>query len=144
MPETVETAEDAAAVGRAGETSTGRSGEAAGAPNTPVLTKEHLRQIGEALNGKHWQTSVAERTGNSKSQMTRYLNGERDINPMLPRHLQYVLVERIQEIIQLLHTPGMPYAGTQKAQDAIDAVLAAVDPIPGIRPPRKRSGALAS
>lgn len=134
--------EKTAALGRTGETGAGSSGKTS-PPNTPVLTKDHLRQLGEALSGKHWQSSVADRTGNSKSQMTRYLNGERDINPMLPRHLQYVLVERVQEIIQLLNIPGMPYAGSQKAQDAIDAVLAALDPIPGTRPPRKRSGTLA-
>lgn len=128
------------ASGRAREARAGSAGQDAGA-SKEVLTKESLRKIGEGLNGRHWQTDIASRLGDSKSQMSRYLKGDRQLSPLLPRHLQFILNQRIEEIAALLNTPGMPYAGTPEAQEVEETIRAALDKIPGSRPPRKRSGA---
>lgn len=126
--------------GRTREAGAGSVGADAGA-HKEVLTKESLRKIGEGLNGRHWQTDIASRLGDSKSQMSRYLKGDRQLSPLLPRHLQHILVQRMEEIAALLNTPGMPYAGTPEAVEAEEAIRAALGKVPGSRPPRKRSGA---
>jgi hypothetical protein len=124
--------------GRAGATGFGGSGDAKLATEAPLLTKEDLRLVGQTLNGKHWQTDIATLIGCSKSQITRYLNGERDLNPLVSRHLQYVLVERVQQIVGLLNVAGMPYAGSPVAQEVIEAVNRALVAVPGAEPPRGR------
>lgn len=111
---------------------------AAGTSVPSILTVDNLRHVGRTLNGAHWQADVAALIGCSKSQVTRFLNGQRDLNPLLSHHLQYVIVERIEQLIDLLHVEGMPYAGSQKAEEAIRAVQAAVAQVPGQEPPRDR------
>lgn len=127
------------AAGRAGEKRMGGAAKSAvRADLPPVLTKENLRVIGRTLNGAHWQADIASLIGLSKSQVTRFLNGQRELNPLISQHLQYVVVERIIQLAQLLHVEGMPYAGSRTAEDVILAIEAAVDKVPGQEPPRER------
>lgn len=137
MPEAILEKDRAqAGAGRTGTPDGGDAGEAALAAGATVLTPETFRTIGSTLNGKHWQADIGQLIGISRSQVTRYLNGERDINPLVPRHLQYVIVERIQALADLLELPGMPYAGSDVARKARKQIIDATIAIPGQEPPR--------
>lgn len=108
------------------------------APAWAVLTPEDFRTIGSTLNGDHWQADIAKLIGCSKSQITRYLNKSRDLNPLISRHLQFVIIERIGQLLKLLDLPGMPYAGSQEVKDAQRALADALAPLSGQEPPRER------
>lgn len=108
------------------------------AARPPVLSKEHFRHVGRTLNGEHWQADIAKLTGVSRSQVTRFLNGEREINALLSRHMQFVVAERIVQLADAMDTPGMPYAGSQELAQAIKAIKTAVGSVPGQEPPRTR------
>ena len=103
-----------------------------------VLTPEAFRQIGETLNGQHWQSDIAKAIGCSKSQVTRYLKNERTLNTLVSRHLQFLVVERIMALAALMDLPGMPYAGSQDASKAQSEIIAALADLPGKEPPRDR------
>lgn len=103
-----------------------------------VLTPEDFRLIGTTLNGKHWQADIAQLIGVSRSQITRYLKSERDINSLTPYHLQYVIVERIQQLAALLSLPAMPHSQTAEGQAAIQQIMRATAQVPGKEPPRNR------
>jgi hypothetical protein len=111
-----------------------------------VLSQEGFRQIGETLNGTHWQSDVARDLGCSKSQITRYLDTSgnpktsRALNPLIADQLQYVIGERILELVALFHVEGMPFAGQPEAEAAVDAITKAIDKVPGRRPPRHSAG----
>lgn len=129
--------EAADAAGRAGEARAGDADQLAAGSGVPgVLTPDDLRHIGKTLNGAHWQADIASLIGCSKSQVTRFLNGQRQLNTLMSHHLQYVIVERINQLIDLLEVDGMPYAGTQEAQEAALKVRAAIAAVPGMEPPR--------
>lgn len=141
MPETLETE---APIGVERDAGRAREARAIGPARVPVsaspalLSPDDLRLIGRTLNGEHWQADLAGLVGCSKSQITRYLNGQRTMDALLARHIQYVIVERIQQLSSLLTVPGLPYAGSQTAQDAIAAIQSAMDTVPGQEPPRAR------
>lgn len=113
------------------------------AEETPVvLTQEGFRQIGETLNGTHWQSDVARDLGCSKSQITRYLDTtgnpktSRALSPIIADQLQYVVAERISELADLFNIEGMPHAGTAEALASIAEIKAALERVPG-RIPRR-------
>lgn len=108
----------------------------AGGAAPPILTPEQFRVVGTTLNGKHWQADIGQLIGISRSQVTRYLNREREINAMVPRHLQYVVVERIIQLAHLMDLPGMPHAGSDEVKQAIAAIVEAAQKAPGQEPPR--------
>ena len=107
------------------------------APTAAILSPEDFRLIGSTLNGDHWQADIAKAIGCSKSQVTRYLNKTRDLNPMVARHLQFVVSERIKALSRLMDLHGMPYAGTAQAREAAETIAEALDPLPGQQPPRE-------
>lgn len=107
------------------------------APTAPILSPDDFRRIGSTLNGDHWQADIAKAIGCSKSQVTRYLNQSRDLNPMVARHLQFIINERIVALTRLMGLHGMPHAGTPEAHQALQAIAAALDPLPGQQPPRE-------
>ncbi|USN14157.1 hypothetical protein PAPPERLAPAPP_04830 [Brevundimonas phage vB_BpoS-Papperlapapp] len=110
---------------------------AAVAPTPPILSPEDFRLIGSTLNGDHWQADIAKAIGCSKSQVTRYLNKSRDLNPPVARHLQFILTERIVALAKLMNLHGMPYAGLSQVDEAVDAITTALEPLPGQQPPRE-------
>lgn len=124
--------------GRAGAPGAGSAGGTAVAACPTVLTPVDLRQIGRTLNGEHWQADIAALIGVSRSQVTRYLNGEREMNTLLARHLQYVVIERIGQLTSVLNTPGMPYAGTPHLRKVMETIMDATATLPGQEPPRTR------
>ncbi|AFU86629.1 HTH DNA binding protein [Caulobacter phage CcrRogue] len=84
-------------------------GEAAQAAQ--LLSPEAIGQIGEALGGRtHWQASIARRVGVSKSQITRYLNGDRTPNTALGDSYLELMLDNLAELSDLLSTPGLPQA----------------------------------
>lgn len=103
-----------------------------------ILTPDDLRIIGSTLNGTNWQADVAALIGCSRSQVTRYLKRSRVMHNLIARHLQYVIIERILQLVELLDMKGMPYAGQERLQQAISEVVAALAPFPGQEPPRDR------
>lgn len=130
----------------AAKKSVGRPARAAGAraapasavaAPAPVLSPEDFRRIGSTLNGDHWQADIAKAIGCSKSQVTRYLNKTRVLNPVVARHLQFVIAERIVALAQLMDLHGMPYAGLSQVDDAVAAITLALEPLPGQPPPRE-------
>lgn len=133
LPKTASTADR-----DAGRTGTSRAGDdEAATSRPPVLSRLDFRVIGYTLNGEHWQADVAKLTGISRSQVTRYLNGEREMSPMTGQHMQFVVVERIAALAKVMDRPGMPYAGSPELQEAIQTILTAVGTVPGKEPPRK-------
>lgn len=114
----------------------------AGSNLPPVLTPEDFARIGQTLNGKHWQADIAALIGCSKSQVTRYLKkspdprNHRDLNPLTAKHLQFVIVERIRDLVQCLNVPGMPYAGSPETLAAVLGIDQVLTPIAGQEPPR--------
>lgn len=143
MPEVLEkdrvevTSKDAEPV-RAGATVPGDAERETSGFAPRVLTPEDFRLIGTTLNGKHWQADIAQLIGVSRSQITRYLKSERDINSLTPYHLEYVIVERIAQLVALLEVTGMPYAGTPLLQGVISRINAEIAQVPGKEPPRNR------
>ena len=107
------------------------------APTTPILSPEDFRLIGSTLNGDHWQADIAKAVGCSKSQVTRYLNQSRDLNPLVARHLQFIIVDRIIALVKLMNLSGMPYAGLSQVSEAVETVTQALEPLPGQQPPRE-------
>lgn len=107
------------------------------APTAPILSPEDFRRIGSTLNGDHWQADIAKAIGCSKSQVTRYLNQSRDLNPMVARHLQFIICDRIAALTRLMDLHGMPYAGTAQAREVQTAIDKALEPLPGQQPPRE-------
>uniref|UniRef100_A0AB74UKM4 HTH cro/C1-type domain-containing protein n=1 Tax=Caulobacter phage BL57 TaxID=3348355 RepID=A0AB74UKM4_9VIRU len=76
-----------------------------------LLSKEAIGEIGEAIGGRtHWQASAARRVGVSKSQMTRYLNGDRTPNTALADAFHDLMLDNIAELGDLMSTPGLPHA----------------------------------
>jgi hypothetical protein len=131
------------AVGAARAPSAGSAGQPpAGTNLPPVLTPEDFARIGQTLNGKHWQADIAALIGCSKSQVTRYLKkspdprNHRDLNPLTAKHLQFVIVERIRDLVQCLNVPGMPYAGSAETLVAVGEIDRVLTPIAGQEPPR--------
>jgi hypothetical protein len=124
MAEVIEKVSDAAGSSstarREGTASAGSAGVPATRPNPPaVLTPAQFRKIGSTLNGKHWQADIGQLIGISRSQVTRYLKAEREMNALVPKHLQFVVVERIAQLAALLDLPGMPYAGSERIKGVI-------------------------
>lgn len=122
-----------------GRTRDARLGDAPGAEGSraaSILTTDDFRRIGRACNGVHWQADVASEIGVSRSQITRYLNGDRIMSPLTARHLQFVIVEHITALAHLFEVSGMPHAGTEAAKTARDAILGALKRVPGQEPPR--------
>ncbi|AFO71687.1 hypothetical protein Ccr2_gp145 [Caulobacter phage Ccr2] len=112
MPQTAKDLK-AADVQPAGAKGSAQPGGAEGATSTGavLLSKEAIGQIGEALGGRtHWQASIARRVGVSKSQITRYLNGDRTPNTALGDIFMDLIVGNIEELSDLLSTPGLPEA----------------------------------
>lgn len=107
------------------------------APSAPILSPTDFRRIGSTLNGDHWQADIAKAIGCSKSQVTRYLNQSRDLNPMVARHLQFIICDRIAALTRLMDLHGMPYAGTRQVREAQTAIDKALEPLPGQQPPRE-------
>jgi len=127
------------AAGAAGAARGGGAEQLSSRTNLPtVLTAEDFRQIGRVLNGEHWQADVASQIACSKSQITRYLNGTRDLTPLTGKHLQYVLVERVTALLGAMGTLGMPYHGSQALVDATKIIEEALATLPGQEPPRAR------
>ncbi|AXQ68345.1 HTH DNA binding protein [Caulobacter phage CcrBL10] len=84
-----------------------------------LLSPEAIGQIGEALGGRtHWQASIARRVGVSKSQITRYLNGDRTPNTALGDSYLELMVDNIEELSELLATPGLPQADSPEVSEA--------------------------
>lgn len=76
-----------------------------------VLTPEELQQIGETLGSRiHWQADVARQVDYSKYAMTRFLNGSRNINPLLAQLLHGAMVEKIEAVAALFAIQGLPGA----------------------------------
>ena len=124
--------------GAAGAARGGGAAPVAVAAAPTILTAADFRRIGHTLNGDHWQADIAKQIGCSKSQVTRYLNESRVLNPLVARHLQYVVVERIMALAALMDLPGMPYAGTPMVSQAESEIIAALAGLPGQEPPRDR------
>lgn len=110
---------------------------AAVAPATPILSPEDFRLIGSTLNGDHWQADIAKAIGCSKSQVTRYLNKSRDLNPMVARNLQFIINDRIVALTRLMDLHGMPHAGSPEVSAALDMITDALAAVPGQQPPRE-------
>lgn len=108
------------------------------APALSILTPEDFRTIGSTLNGDHWQADIASLIGCSKSQVTRYLNRSRALSPLISRQLQFVIIERIGQLVNLLDLPGMPDAGSPEVTEARLALVDALAPLYGQEPPRDR------
>ena len=114
----------------------GAEGSAAGA-QPELLSADGFRQIGQALNGRHyWQADTAVFLGYSRSQITRYLGGSRDLNPNIASHLQFAITERIALLADCMNLVGMPHAGTPQVAAAIEAIKAALATVPGQKPPK--------
>jgi hypothetical protein len=123
--------------GRAGKAGTGSAQRPATWTGPPaVLTPETFRTVGSTLNGKHWQADIGQLIGISRSQVTRYLKREREMNALVPKHLQYVVVERINQLIEVMALPGMPYANDPALKEVMDEIRAAIARVPGQEPPR--------
>lgn len=141
MPEVLEkdrvdgASQDAPPV-RAGATVPGDAERPTSGPAPCALTPDDFRLIGTTLNGKHWQADIAQLIGVSRSQITRYLKGERDINSLTPHHLQYVIVERIQQLAALIGLPAMPHSQSAQGRAAIEQIIKASSLVPGKEPPR--------
>lgn len=132
-----DTAGSSSTARREGAARAGSAGVPAARPNPPaVLTPTQFRKIGSTLNGKHWQADIGQLIGISRSQVTRYLKAEREMNALVPKHLQFVVVERIAQLAALLDLPGMPYAGSERIQGVISRINAEIATVPGQEPPR--------
>lgn len=130
-----------AADGFSGSAGTARdrgASESAVAAPPPVLTPEDFREIGATLNGGHWQSDIAKAIGCSKSQITRYLNNERTMSPLVARQLQFLIVERMMALAHVMGLPGMPHAGSDRLAQAQSEIAAALADLPGQEPPRDR------
>lgn len=120
------------------------SARPAGDNKPTALSQELFRQIGETLNGTHWQSDVARNLGISKSQVTRYLDTSgnprtsRTLTPMITDQLHHIIVNRIGELTALLSLPGMPYAGDAKVAEVVRTIAKALQAVPA-RGARSRS-----
>ena len=108
-----------------------------------VISPDDFKLIGRTLNGVHWQADVAYQIGCSKSQVTRYLKKSpdprqhRELDPLISKHLQYLINERIEQLASLMALPGMPYSGTDLAEEVYQTIVQALEKVPGKYPPRR-------
>lgn len=95
-------------------------------PVIQYLDPDDLRKIGTALQGRHWQSDVAVGTGNSKSQITRFLKKERAPDYSFNQMLRGLMIDKIDNVSKLLSTktlPGAQTGNTTKAQALINEAL---------------------
>jgi hypothetical protein len=107
--------------------------EDAVAAQPAVLSADDFRFIGYTLNGMHWQADVSREIAMSKSQITRYLNGTRDIPPSLGIQMKEVILKRVLELTALLTLPGIPGGGTQDMKIVRDQITSAVMTAHGLK-----------
>ena len=111
-------------------------------PNTdplPQLTPELLRNIGEALGGRHWQSDIARETDRSKSQITRYLNEERTPDVDFGERLDRVMADKIEDVSRFLGHSGSPNKGHHHFKEALALLKGAVKHLRKISPKVERT-----
>lgn len=92
-----------------------------------LLSKEAVAALGEAIGGRtHWQSDLARRCGVSKSQVTRYINGERPTNTILAHDLKGLVLDKIETLGELLSTPGLPEADAPEVAQAQEMIRDAI------------------
>jgi len=124
-------------IGRTREEGGGSAEQSTSRSNSPdILTREGLRKIGSTLNGARWQADIAALLGYSKSQITRFLNGQRDLNALLGPQLQFVICERMHQLAELMNVEGMPYANSSEVAEFIAKIEELTKKLPGTEPPR--------
>jgi hypothetical protein len=79
----------------------------------PALTPDRLKEIGEALNGRHWQSDMAREAGVTKGQITRLLmpvghKGRRTPTTSFAATIDRVIVDKIEDVARLIGHPGSP------------------------------------
>ena len=88
-----------------------------------MLTPDAFRHIGETLGGHtHWQADIARRLRYSKSLITRFLNGSRVVRPEVSRELRLAIIEKIDELADLLKTPGLTFSEQRMTEEASYAI----------------------
>lgn len=90
---------------------------------TPVgtLSAAKLEEIGVLIGGRpHWQGSLAEALGYSKSGITKYLSEARQTTPLLANGIRRQMIKKLSDLADRLVTPGLPGA----SDPAMQAVVA--------------------
>lgn len=72
-----------------------------------TLTSTVINKIGLALAGRYWQADVARAINYSKSQVTRLVGKSRNATEEFSHRLEGAMVAKIEEVADLLKTPGL-------------------------------------
>lgn len=81
----------------------------AATPETPRLSAEDFREIGEAIGAPiHWQAYMGDVLLYSKSMMTRVCKGTRPISAAMAAGVRRLLYNRMEELAVKIDTPGLP------------------------------------
>lgn len=92
-----------------------------------LLSPSSMRRIGSTIGGEsNWQADVGRQVGYSKSTMTRYLNGTRNITVFLARGLRKLIEHKIDQLSTLLAMEGMPFAGSPETLEAQALIAEAI------------------
>ena len=87
---------------------------------------EFLKELGQALNGRHWQADMARETFLSKSQITRYMSCERTPDEAFKENLHRILVDKLEDVTAFLGHPALPRAKDNSVKAAKKAIKAAI------------------
>lgn len=82
-----------------------------------TLSAVKLEEIGVLIGGRpHWQGSLAEALGYSKSGITKYLSEARQTTPLLANGIRRQMIRKIADLADRLVTPGLPGAADPQMQ----------------------------